>query len=260
MTAGLAGWAREAWRAGLDLLWPETCGGCRRALPGPDGLCEACSLELLRLVSLPSCPRCGATLGPFVSVVYNDGCPRCPTPLPAFSSVTRLGPYAGPIRRAVRELKYHGWHGQGVRLAGMLSEAVSAGLYGEDLDVVIPVPMYWTRRLLRRSDHAALLADRIARGLPLPCCPELLRTRNTPPQVHLARSQRFENIRGAFAVRSRRVLAGARVLLVDDVTTTTATANESARTLLRAGALRVHLAVLAKGEPPWAYAERAEMA
>lgn len=254
MTA--AGWAREVWRAGLDLLWPETCGGCRRALPGADGLCEACSLELLRLVSLRACPRCGSTLGPFVEVLYADGCARCPTPLPSFASVFRLGPYAGPIRRAVRELKYFGWHGQGLGLARMLCEAIPAGLGEEDLDVVIPVPMYWTRRLFRRADHAALLAGRIARGLDLPCSPELVRTRNTPPQVHLARSERFENIRGAFAVRSPRALAGARVLLVDDVTTTTATAHEAARTLLRAGALRVHLGVLAKGESRDAYAER----
>ncbi len=82
---------------------------------------------------------------------------------------------------------------------------------------------------------------------------QLIRVRHTPPQVHLPRTRRIENVRGAFAVRTKRRIEGARVVLVDDVTTTGATANEAARTLLKAGASNVHLAVIAKAEPPRAY-------
>jgi predicted amidophosphoribosyltransferase len=69
----------------------------------------------------------------------------------------------------------------------------------------------------------------------------------------LPASSRAQNVRGAFAVRGGAALAGAHVLLVDDVSTTGATANESAGTLLSAGAARVSLAVLAKADPPKAY-------
>lgn len=249
---------RRAIQTAAELLWPESCGGCRRELSGERGLCEGCWLELLRLVSLGYCPRCGATLGPFGQVAYEDGCARCPTPLPRFARVLRLGPYAGPIRRAVREAKYRGWDAQARRLGGMLAASVRATLPEETFDVVMGVPMFWTRRFFRPADHAGVLGAVVARQLDLPFCPELLRKRNTPPQVHLSRTERFANIRGAFGIRSRRALAGARVLLVDDVTTSTATGSEAARTLLDAGALRVSLAVLAKGEPPAAYAEPSE--
>jgi predicted amidophosphoribosyltransferase len=73
--------------------------------------------------------------------------------------------------------------------------------------------------------------------------------------VHLPRSRRIENVRGAFEVGDAQSLHGARVLLVDDVTTTGATANEAARALLRAGASSVTLAVLGKAEPPQAYSK-----
>ena len=81
---------------------------------------------------------------------------------------------------------------------------------------------------------------------------ELVRVRNTPPQVRMPASRRAANVRGAFAVR-RGALEGTSVLLVDDVTTTGATANEAARACLNAGAQRVGLAVLAKAEAPTAY-------
>ena len=79
--------------------------------------------------------------------------------------------------------------------------------------------------------------------------------RPTPPQVHLPRSRRVENVRGAFAARSPAALEGANVLLVDDVTTTGATVAEATRTLREARTHHVAVAVLAKAEPPTAYAE-----
>ena len=121
-------------------------------------------------------------------------------------------------------------------------------------DVVLPIPMHWLRRLGRGFDHARAIAAGLARELSLPLGRELVRIRNTPPQVNLSRTRRMENVRGAFAVRDRVAIAGAQVLLVDDVTTTGATASEAARALLDADAAGVTLAVLAKAEPPTAYA------
>ena len=73
--------------------------------------------------------------------------------------------------------------------------------------------------------------------------------------ANLPKSRREENVRGAFQVRDPNAIAGRNILLVDDVTTTGATANEAARTLLAAGASAVALAVLCKSEPPTAYSE-----
>jgi predicted amidophosphoribosyltransferase len=114
--------------------------------------------------------------------------------------------------------------------------------------------MHWRRRLGRGYDHARVLAREVGGRLDVPVGAELVRVRHTAPQVNLPATRRIENVRGAFAVGDARAVAAADVLLVDDVTTTGATANEAARTLLAAGAARVVLAVVAKAEPPTAYA------
>jgi ComF family protein len=236
-----------------DLLLPQTCAACGAAEVAAEGLCADCNLELLRLVSLPACPRCGATLGPNIPA-REDGCGACPDTLPRFDCVFRLGPYDGCLRTAVRELKYHRWLGLRVRLARLLAERVSAEWPGPPFELVLPVPMHWRRRLARGFDHARSIASGIASTLRLPLGTELVRVRSTPPQTRLTRTRRIENVRGAFDVRSRATVRGAGRVVVDDVTTTGATANEAARTLLAAGAHRVVLAVLAKAEPPTAYA------
>ena len=235
-----------------DLLLPATCGACAAAEVAADGLCGPCGQRLLAMVALPYCPRCGATVGPNIPV-REDGCAACPPTLGRFAQVIRLGPYAPPLRQAIRELKYRRLEALLGRLGELLAMAVEARLGEYPADVVVPVAMHWRRRWSRGFDHAAALARRLARRLDLPLGNELVRVRHTPPQARLSRTARIEMIRGAFAVRSAAAIEGAHVLLVDDVTTTGATAGEATRMLLNAGALRVTLVVVAKAEPPTAY-------
>ncbi|MCY2931959.1 MAG: ComF family protein [Planctomycetota bacterium] len=245
---------RYAGRGMVDLIWPDVCLACSRADAEEGGLCEPCGRTLLSHVSLPYCPRCGATLGPNI-LPRLDGCGSCPTALPRFDRVVRLGPYAAPLRTIVRELKYHRRVELCGRMGGLLAQAVTAACDDGPPDVILPVPMHWRRRLARGHDHSRVLARAIARPLKLPIGDELIRVRHTPAQVGLTRAQRQENIRGAFGVVRAETLGGAHVLLVDDVTTTGATADEAAAMLAKAGARRVSLAVIAKSEPPAAYAE-----
>jgi len=245
--------ARQCLSGATDLLLPEICCGCGSVNTLADGLCEPCARSLLDLVSLPYCTRCGATLGPNIPA-SDEGCAACPSTLPRFKFVVRLGPYAAPLRPAIKQLKYHRHEGLLKRLGKLLAEAVANRIDTSQLDVVIPVPMHWRRRLARGYDHSRAIASQIAGNLELPLGDELIRVRHTPPQVRLPRTRRLEMVRGAFSVKSPRTVSGARVLLADDVTTTGATANEAARTLLRAGASEVALAVIAKAEPPTAYA------
>jgi len=125
-------------------------------------------------------------------------------------------------------------------------------------DVIVPIPMHWMRRLARPTDHSAVLAEALSSELKIPVDRLLKRIRNTPPQVHFTRTQRFANIRGAFGGVAGKHLEGAHVLLVDDVTTTGATAGEAARMLLKSGASRVSLTVIAKAEPARAYTQHWE--
>jgi len=252
--AGSLGVIRTGLGALMDLVLPTTCSACAADDVSNGGLCDACNVKLLSLAALQYCPRCGATVGPNIPV-RADGCFACPSPLPRFASVTRLGPYTAPLRRVVQALKYHRVETMCTRLGEMLAMALTARHGEGPFDIVLPVPMHWRRRLRRGCDHARALARAVGRPLDLPLGAELARIRHTPPQVHLPRTRRLENIHGAFAVTRPADIEGARILLIDDVTTTGATANEATRTLLRAGASTVHLAVVAKAEAPRAYAE-----
>lgn len=242
------GWLGGSGAALLDLVLPDVCAACHAEESLQWGLCEACHLELLKLVALPYCSRCGSGL-PEGQAARPDGCLLCPQPLPRYEQVVRLGPYVDPLRGVIRELKYRRQDRLRCRLGWLLGQAVAGRCAGAGFDVVLPVPMHWRRRLLRGQDHARVLARAVGAELRLPVGDELARTRATPPQAHLPRVRRLANVRGAFAVARPEGVEGARVLLVDDVTTTGATAGEAAAVLLRAGAAHVTLAVVCKSEP-----------
>lgn len=237
---------RLAGSAFTGLLFPESCQCCGSSDDISGGLCSRCNVRLLSLVVLPYCTRCGSTLPPNISQ-RTDGCGDCPSTLPRFEVTHRLGPYSDPLRTVVRDVKYRGRTGMLRRATVLLGGRVAAAAGEYPPEVVTWVPSHWRRRLLRGTDHAQVIAERLAGELSLGLEGLLRRVRNTPPQVRLSRTARIENVRGAFEPTC--ALAGETVLLVDDVTTTGATANEAARQILDAGAGHVQLAVLAKSEP-----------
>ena len=240
----------------LELVLPGVCPACQ-AVAAEDGwLCPQCQADLLALVARTYCPRCGCSL-PLGSQPRPDGCSACPATLPHYAQMVRLGPYSGPLRRIIRQIKYRSHDAAARRLGSLLATALTNQLQGiAAVDLVLPIPAHWRRRLARSYDHSRAIAKAMARHLDVPMGNELIRTRHTPPQAHLPRTRRLENVRNAFKVTSPATIAGATIALVDDVSTTGATAEEAARTLLKAGALRVIVAVIAKADPPKAYAKQ----
>jgi ComF family protein len=115
-------------------------------------------------------------------------------------------------------------------------------------DIVIPVPMHWWRRLSRGVNDAELLAISIANGLAVPCWLNLIYCRRrTKKQGTLTPAERSRNVRGAYGVARTARLTGVHALIVDDVLTTGATANEIARMLRQRGAREISVAVVARG-------------
>jgi ComF family protein len=110
----------------------------------------------------------------------------------------------------------------------------------------VAVPLHWWRHCQRGFNQSELLARAIARRCGIPVVPALLRRRVTRVQAGLTNAQRRENVARVFVHNRRREVDGKRLLLVDDVMTTGATAAACARELKRAGAASVTLLALAR--------------
>lgn len=241
----LTAFRREAVTGLVQLLYPGCCHLCGVLLaPGVDFFCPACRTGLLT-DPLPSCPRCAGTVGPFA--VTSGGCAGCRGESFAFDGAVRLGPYDGVLRDAVLRLKLHTGEGLAELLGGLWAEHHRQRLIALGTDTVIPVPLHWWKRWRRGYNQSASLARGIAGKLQIPCFPAWLRRlRNTPVQTAQSPAGRRDNVRGAFRADPRARLKGRRVLLVDDVMTTGATAHEAAGALRAAGAARVVVAALAR--------------
>ncbi|HNX26013.1 MAG TPA: ComF family protein [Phycisphaerae bacterium] len=239
----------------LDMFVPNVCASCGAKPVGHSMLCEECRIKLLNCVTLPYCPFCGTSLGPHLTSKANSGCYDCPVPMPRFRRVYRIGPYAGVLKPIIRQIKYHSQWAMIEPLTRLLAEHIP-NVSQTQFDLVAPVPMFWARRILRNGNHSWMMAKCLAGKLNLPASREIIRIRNTPQQAHFCRSRRMENVKDAFKIRNPQLMSGLKILLVDDVVTTGATADEAVRTLLDAGASEVHLAVFAKAGTPVPYEDR----
>lgn len=227
----------------IGLVYPPTCIACGAATGTPHALCAAC-WSGLALIERPYCERLGL---PF-AVDFGTGAllsPRAIADPPVFARARAVARYDATARALAQRLKYH----DRLDLAGAMGTMMRAA--GRELlaeaDLIVPVPLHPLRLWRRRFNQAALLAREVSRGGP-PWSPGLLaRVKRTRPQVGLTRAARAQNLQGAFRVpdAAKPRLAGKRVLLIDDVTTTGATANAASRALLRGGARAVDVLTFA---------------
>ena len=181
------------------------------------------------------CDRCGQALPASISGI----CPACRAgrgPV-ALALIRAAAIHEGPAREAVIALKYRRQRRLAEPLGDVLAGAVTH--LGLRPDVIVPVPLHARRRRERGYNQAELLAQRCARRLGLPYERALLvRSRATPPQVGLSGSERRVNVAGAFTVASAAdaaQMAGKRILLIDDVTTTGSTLDAAASVLVPFG-------------------------
>ncbi len=250
----------KPWFASLqDALFPNKCLGCgelfqRERVRQSDAVdlsqslslyfCESCRRKWTA-VSSPLCRRCGV---PFKSREGEDHfCGRCIENNGAFTMARAVGVYDQSLRTAIQTLKFKAGVQLAKPLGRMLHQTFQRYWSPGKIDLIAPIPLHRRRFRQRGFNQAYLLiarwpgagGEKIVRDL-------LVRQRATPPQTGLDRRQRRINIRNAFAVRRPGQSAGKRVLLVDDVLTTGATAEACAKVLLKDGASRVDVLTLAR--------------
>jgi ComF family protein len=236
-------------RGFLDLLYPPRCEACGRLRREP--ICGECLAQIER-IEPPVCEVCGVAFDPRARGAPK--CEECRGRRKPFRIVRTAAHYTGPLADAIRRFKYDGQIVLAKPLSAIMSEALANGAEGlapATLDVICPVPLHASRLRERGFNQSALLAEHVSQAIGKSVRPLLERTRPTAPQVDLPAPSRAANVRGAFAAVLTEVIAGQRVLLIDDLYTTGATLTECARALNRAGAAEVRVLTLARPLPRW---------
>ncbi len=214
----------------LELLVPERCAACGG---GESPLCAGCASRLA-LLRPPLCGRCGApTAWPV------ERCAECAGRRLSFRRARAAVAYGGPARALVTA-----WKERGLRhLAAVACELVDEVVPRPDAEAVAFVPGDRERMLWRGHNTAEALARALAARWELPLVRTLARPAGTSRQRGLTRAERKANVRGSFCARAP---AARRVVLVDDVYTSGATAAAAASALRRGGARAVHVVTFAR--------------
>jgi ComF family protein len=226
-----------------DLIMPPLCLSCHAPLTSHDALCPRCWAQI-DFIRPPLCDRLGLPM-PFDTGGTMVSAAAAADP-PDFDRARAVARFDGVMRELTHDLKFRDRHDARRLFGRWLAEAGAELLAGAD--VIVPIPLTRWRLFGRRFNQAAILAHEVSRLTGIDSDPlALQRTRRTKAQVGLTREQRRQNVAGAFAVAGARKarIAGARVVLIDDVITTGATARACARTLKRAGATGVDVLALA---------------
>ncbi len=223
---------KETGKGLLELVFPDFCIGCGKR---GELLCGDC-LEEIKRISNP-CQLCGAPQeGPI--------CYHCRDLNLHFDGARSGGLYEGILREILLAFKFKGRADIAEKLWNIMIKALPP--YWQ-IDCVVTVPPHKGSLRERGFSSSLLLGAGVAHSLSLPFYPHILEwRREVKRQVGLSRGERFSNVRGAIALTSKREVEGKRVLLVDDVMTTGATASACALALKRAKAQRVWVLTLAR--------------
>ncbi|WAM33064.1 ComF family protein [Caldicellulosiruptor morganii] len=225
----------------IQFFFPARCSFCGRVGVDP---CNECR-KFIKFIQGKTCEKCGVPVGDFILNL----CPSCQRENFSFEKVFPVFYYDGVVRRGIHLFKYRGFCQNAITFSNLMVDKVKSG--NIKFDIVIPVPISYERYLKRGYNHSYLLAKNISKILKIPLLDALKRTYFTEPFYNLSRQERKREIKDKIVVKNgyEKYIKEKTILLVDDIFTTGATANECSKVLLKSGASRVYVSVLAITKP-----------
>jgi len=226
-----------------QLLWPAVCINCRESICETDrNLCPDCWGQLITCTGADYCTRCGRDASRYA--ILGGACPDCQGKEFYFDGIARSGVYSQSLQQMILSFK-NGRTELDSTLGFLANSALQGSSFVNAIELFVPVPLHWSRRLVRGYNQSLILAKNLTHQT-VKISTELVRIRRTKSQPTMASAAaRARNVAGAFAVRYGHNFAGRRICLVDDIKTSGATLNECAKTLKQAGASKVFAIVLA---------------
>lgn len=240
----------------LDIIAPPLCAYCDKVLDSPSkALCEEC-MQLLIPVPSPTCFHCGISARPREDELPHNGdlCDTCMHFPPLYTQANAPYFYEGLLRELLPSIKYGKQEVLMHNIAPLITPfAKERILHWHDLhhishSILVPMPMHWFDLFRRGFSAPMILAKAIQRTLPhtTSLAPMALqKVRRTPPQASLSHAARQLNLNGVLRADATHV-AERHVILVDDVLTTGASANQAAQALKKAGASHIFVLTLAR--------------
>jgi ComF family protein len=156
---------------------------------------------------------------------------------------------SGIVQHLLHQLKYSNCPEVGVKLGLAFGFELEQAGYSKEFDLIVPVPLHASRQRQRGYNQSAKFAEGLSQALVVEWDESVsVRTQSTTTQTHLSKSDRWENVKGVFAVKKEKPLDGKRILLVDDVMTTGATLEACGQHLLLCGCEELSVACIAEAQ------------
>jgi ComF family protein len=236
----------------LDIIYPRSCVLCKKALDGSnqyEAICDQCYKDIVANIP-PFCKKCGRHLEPENIDTTDDTCIGCQKKFLHFDRTWSACIYNTKMKDLLHLFKYR--HKTILRkpLGKLLLRFIhDFNIPVDKFDFIVPMPIHPARLREREYNQAELIAKELSNMLPLKINKNLaVRIRNTQPQSLLGASSRWENVKGAFKIKYPEEVKNKKILIIDDLFTTGATASEIALTLKKAGAKEVSILTLAIAE------------
>lgn len=229
----------------IDFLFPPQCPYCDALIQRSQIMCDTC-FHKIHFITGPICARCGWPL-PITAVESDEKmlCAKCLKKRKKYDKARAVFFYDTFSRFAI--LKFKNADRTDLRRFFVHYMLQAGQDLFEKTDIVLPVPMYWTRKAKRKYNQAAILAEEIARKIHKPYATNILvKVRNTHSQENKSGLERIKNVRNAFDVKHKEQIFGKIILLIDDVLTTGSTAQACAKALKKNGAKAVYVLTIAR--------------